>query len=57
MNATEYAKQSPSYRRGFVAGQQGDVDFARLVEGADDHEEAMRGFDDGLKSITEEEPQ
>lgn len=54
MTPREWASQSQSYRRGYVAGQQGEVDFAQLIDGSDDLAEAMQGFEDGVKSTTED---
>lgn len=49
----DWERQSSSYRRGYVAGQERDVYFAQLVEGAPHQEEAMRGYCDGLAAINE----
>lgn len=50
---SDWASRPESYRRGYVAGQERDVYFAKLVECADDQEEAMRGYADGLASVNE----
>ena len=53
MTPQEWAAKSQSYRRGYVAGQQGEFTFANLIDLARDPQEAIRGFEDGVKSITE----
>lgn len=53
MTPQEWAEKSPSYRRGYVAGQQGEFTFANLIDFARDQQEAMKGFEDGVKSTTE----
>ena len=40
-------------RRGYVAGRQGERSFANLIDFARDTQEAIRGFEDGVKSTTE----
>lgn len=50
---SDWASRSQSYRRGYVAGEQGDENFARLIDGATDRTEAMQGYADGLASVNE----
>lgn len=45
----DWERQSSSYRRGWIAAEQGEYDFAQLLANAPYQAEALQGWADGCQ--------